>query len=228
MDAPRPGKRRPPNPGSLVPPPQRAKPARKSPRCLVGDGSPCPHPPHSQPVGSGPQQHAARMGGRAWESAQPRTPYTQVKGALPPRAFLCRPTGALHENHAWCARHKNQAGGDEMRVHRGSTSAPTPNGHAAQTRRANGPSPRNAQTASNGVPAGEGKGHPGGTTCNTHREGRQGREEQELALAPTPRPAASAAHTQPGHRTRQGSSSTQCYAPTPRLGSLRASPLGPH
>ena len=49
-DAPHPGTRRPP-PGALVPPPQRAKPARKSARCGVGDGSPCRHPPHPQPVG---------------------------------------------------------------------------------------------------------------------------------------------------------------------------------
>ena len=32
----------------------------------------------------------------------------------------------------------------------------------------------------------------------------------------------------PGHCTRQGSSSTQCYAPAPRLGSLRASQWWPH
>ena len=34
-----------PPPGALVPPPQHAKPARKSARCGVGDGSPGPHPP---------------------------------------------------------------------------------------------------------------------------------------------------------------------------------------
>ena len=49
-----------PPPGALVPPPQRAKPARKSARCGVGDGSPHPHPAHPQPVGSGPQPHARK------------------------------------------------------------------------------------------------------------------------------------------------------------------------
>ena len=49
-----------PPPGALMPPPQRAKPARKSARCAVGDGSPRPHPPHPQPVGSGPRPRARK------------------------------------------------------------------------------------------------------------------------------------------------------------------------
>ena len=53
--------------------------------------------------------------------------------------------------------------------------------HTQRTRGAdpkgNRTGPRNAQSAWIGVPAGEGKGHPGGTTRNTHREGREGREE---------------------------------------------------
>ena len=49
-----------PPPGALVPPPQRAKPASKSARCQVGDGSPPPHPPHPQPVGSGPRPHTRK------------------------------------------------------------------------------------------------------------------------------------------------------------------------
>ena len=49
-----------PPPGALVPPPQRAKPARKSVCCGVGDGSSRPRPPHRQPVGSGPRPHARK------------------------------------------------------------------------------------------------------------------------------------------------------------------------
>ena len=49
-----------PPPGTLMPPPQRAKPARKSPCCWVGEGSTRPHPPHPQPVGSRPQPHARK------------------------------------------------------------------------------------------------------------------------------------------------------------------------
>ena len=38
--------------------PHAAPTARKSARCRVGDGSPRPHPPHPQPVGSGPRPQA--------------------------------------------------------------------------------------------------------------------------------------------------------------------------
>ena len=70
--------------GALEPPRQRAKPARQSPRCGVGDGCPRPPPLHPQPLDRGPRPHAPRTGGRAWESAQPRTPQAQIKGP-PPR-----------------------------------------------------------------------------------------------------------------------------------------------
>ena len=359
--APDPGRRTPgreaPPPGALVPPPHRAKPARKSARYGVGDGSPRPHPPHPQPVGSGPRPHAPkdgrwgvgqrptpdaphpgkrrpprapscrprsaqsqvararavglptgphartprthsqwvvgpgrtpeRTGGRAWESARPRTPHTKARGAPPgrpraaptarkantqkqacpqggarpqarqgdegtgppphepnrrstgPRQETRRGTNRLERPYRRPAREPrvvrapHRPGGGRRRERRGSTSTHTHNGHAARTRRATGPSPRNAQTAWNGVLAGEGKGHPGGTTRNTHREGREGREEpkgrhKNRHRPRPPKPAARAAHTRPGHCTRQGSSSTQCYALAPGLGSLRASPWGSH
>ena len=53
-------------------------------RCGVGDGSPRQNPPHPQAVGSGPRPHAPGPGGRAWESAQPRTPHSQARGAPSP------------------------------------------------------------------------------------------------------------------------------------------------
>ena len=53
--------------------------------------------------------------------------------------------------------------------HRESASAQTRKGHAGTTGRATGPSARNAQTAWNGVPASEGKGHPDGTAPHTQR-----------------------------------------------------------
>ena len=40
-------------------------------------------PPHPQLVGSGPRQPAQRAGSRGWESARPRTPHTQARGAPP-------------------------------------------------------------------------------------------------------------------------------------------------
>ena len=40
-------------------------------------------PPHPQQVGSGPRQPAKRAGSRGWESARPRMPHTQARGAPP-------------------------------------------------------------------------------------------------------------------------------------------------
>ena len=101
------------------------------------------------------------------------------------------------------------------------------------TRTATGPSSRNAQTAWNGVPASEGKGHPDGTARHTQRgacgagRGKRERHNTRYRLEP-PEPAARAAHTRTGHCTRQGSSGALRHAPTPRQGSLRASPRGSH
>ena len=67
----------------------------------------------------------------------------------------------------------------------------THNRHTAHIGRATGPSLRNAQTALNDAPAGEGKRQPDGATCNTHREGReergkQGEGKRQPAPAPSP------------------------------------------
>ena len=98
---------------------------------------------------------------------------------------------------------------------------------------ATGPSSRNAQTVWNGVPVSKGKGHPDGTARHTQRETRGAgwgkRERHNTRYRPEPpEPAASAAHTRTGHCTRQGSSGALRHAPTPRLGSHRASPRGCH
>ena len=91
-DAPHPGRRRPP-PGTLMPPPQRAKPARKSARCGVADGSPCTHPPHPQPVGSGPRPHA-RTDERSGVGERPSPDAPHPGKGRPPRAPSCRPHSA--------------------------------------------------------------------------------------------------------------------------------------
>ena len=116
---------------------------------------------------------------------------------------------------------------------RGSASAHTRKGHAGTTRRATDPSSQNAQTAWNGVPAREGKGHPYGTARHTQRgtrgAGRGKRERHNTRYRPEPpEPAASAVHTRTGNCTRQGSSGALRHAPTPWLGSLRTSPRGSH
>ena len=140
-----------------------------------------------------------------------------------------RPAPGLRE----VRRHTNRGRGGGGSGRRGSASAPTHQGHAGKTRRATGPSSRNAQTAWNGVPASEGKGHPDRTACHTQRgtrgagRGKRGGHDTRYRPEPT-EPAASAVHTRPGHCTRQGSSGALRHAPTPRLGSHRASPRGSH
>ena len=89
-DAPHPGKRRPPRAPSCRPHSAQSQLARARAVGLVTD----PHartPPHPQPVGSGPRQPAQRAGSREWESARPRTPHTQARGA-PPRHPHAAPT----------------------------------------------------------------------------------------------------------------------------------------
>ena len=140
-----------------------------------------------------------------------------------------RPAPGPHEVRA--PQHPGEGRGGSGR--RGSASAHTHKGHAGNTRRATGPSARNAQTAWNGVPASEGKGHPDGTARDTQRgtrgagRGKRGGHSTRYRPEP-PKPAASAAHTRTGHCTRQGSSGALRHAPAPRLGSHRASQRGSH
>ena len=140
-----------------------------------------------------------------------------------------RPAPGPHEVRA--PHHPGEGGGGSGR--RGSASAHTHKGHAGNARRATGPSSRNAQTAWNGVPASEGKGNPDETARHTQRgtrgAGRGKRERHNTRYRPEPPElAASAAHTRTGYCTRQGSSGALRHAPTPRLGSHRASPRGSH
>ena len=63
---------------------------------------------------------------------------------------------------------------------------------------------------------------------DAQREGGNGEDTKPGTGPNPPEPAASAAHTQPGHCTHQGSSGAPRHAPASRLGSLRASPRGSH
>ena len=71
--------------------PHAAPTARKSAHCGVGNGSPHPHPPHPQQWVVGPGRTPERTRGRGLESARPRTPHTQARGA-PPRHPHAAPT----------------------------------------------------------------------------------------------------------------------------------------
>ena len=91
-DAPHPGRGRAPR-GALVPPRQRAKPARKSARCWICDGSPRPHPPHPQPAGSGPRPHA-RKHERSGLGERPTPDAPHPGKRRPPWAPSCGPHNA--------------------------------------------------------------------------------------------------------------------------------------
>ena len=190
------------------------------------------HPPRGRPTAT--PTTPSQVGGNRDRTAPPQARRTEqgtgaghAEGHGPRGTALPAPSaGTTRGAHATPPR-----GGGSGR--RGSASAHTRKGHAGTTRRATGPSARNAQTAWNGVAASEGKGHPDGTARHTQRgtrrAGRGKRERPNTRYWPQPpEPAASAAHTQTGHCTRQGSSGAQRHAPTPRLGSLRASPRGSH
>ena len=88
LGRPTPRQRAPP-PGTLMPPPQRAKPARKSAPCGVGDRSPCLHPRHPHPVGSRPRPHA-RTDERSGVEERLSPDATHLGKRSPPRAPSCR------------------------------------------------------------------------------------------------------------------------------------------
>ena len=218
--------------------------SRKARRTGRPPPPPPPHPaprrrdaPGAQTHPAGSAQPQARKGGNG--TGPPPPPSTpngardrgRTRGGA--RTAWNGPTSAQHRDRAKCAHHTNRGRGGEGSGRRESASAHTHKGHAGNTRRATGPSPQNAQTAWNGVPASEGKGHPDGMARHTQRRtrgaGRGNRGRQDTRNRPEPPElAASAAHTRPGHCTRQGSSGAPRHAPAPRLGSLRASPRGSH
>ena len=70
--------------------PHAAPTARKSARCGVSDGSPRPHPPHPQPVGSGPRPHA-RKDECSGVGERPTLDTRHPGKRRPPRAPSCRP-----------------------------------------------------------------------------------------------------------------------------------------
>ena len=169
--------------GARVPLRCPAKAAHKSARCGFGDGSPRQRTPHPRPVGSGPRLHAPRTGGRAWESAEPRTPHTRTRGAPPPRAPLCcpksassrlareRPVGSVTGPHAHSPRtHSQWVPGpgrkpEEWAVGRGSTFNPgrsTPSQEAPPPPGRPRAAPQRAKRArkSAGCGGGDGSPHP--------------------------------------------------------------------
>ena len=139
------------------------------------------------------------------------------------------PTSAQCRDHARCARHTTQRGADTARArahtHEKDTRGP-PEGQPDRARGTHRPTGMAYQRARvrdtrTGRPATRNAGYAG------REGGRRGNTTPGTGPNP-PEPAASAANTQTGHCTRQGSSGAQRHAPTPRLGSHRASPRGSH
>ena len=209
---------RPAPPGDGPPPPPRH--AALTGHAGQGDSVGPPHPhtrAHSTWVADSPKPVRG-------EPAQDRPPQARQteQGTRAGHAEVHGPRGtALPAPSAGTARGAHATpprGGGGGR--RGSASAHTRKGHAGTTRRATGPSSRNAQTAWNGVPASEGKAHLDGTSRHTQRgtrgAGRGKRERHNTRYRPEPpEPAASAAHTRTGHCTRQGSSGALRHNPNP-------------
>ena len=173
----------------------------------LGDGPPSP-PRHAAPTGHAGQEdsvgppHPHTHAHSTWVADSPKPGRGEPGPDRPPQARqMEQGTGAGHaEWHgprgtdlpapsAGTARGAHatppRAGGSGRR---GSASAHTRKGHAGTTRRATGRSSQNAETAWNGVPASEGKGHPDGTTGHTQRGTRgagRGKRERHKRRAHT-------------------------------------------
>ena len=166
----------------------RARHGNPADRRLDTKSTPLPPPtgtergPHNRTPAPTTQRSKAPPRGRP--AAAPTTP-SQVGGnrdrTAPPK-HARRSTGPGQDtrrgmDHMERPYQRPVPGPREMRAphqpagsgHRESASAHTRKEHAGTTRRATGPSARNAQTAWNGVPASEDKGHPDGTARHTQR-----------------------------------------------------------
>ena len=156
-------------------------------RCAAPPNAPPPRPPGRRTARTHRPTHMGQatqsQAGERRDQAPPPRPRAKkaehgtgagnAEGHEPPGPALPAPcTGTARSPRATPTR----GGG---RVPRGTTGARTRNRHAVRTRRATGPTPENAETAWNGAPAAERRGHQDRTTRNTHcgeREGRGGHE----------------------------------------------------
>ena len=163
----------------------------------------------------GPHTHTPAPTARGWRTAPSQVAGNQDRTAPPrstpdgardrgrtrggARTTWNGPTSAKCRYRARCARHTTQGGGSRRR---GSASAHTRKGHVGTTRKATGPSSRNAETAWNGVPASEGKGHPDGTARHTQSSTRKKKPQ-------TPNPHNGESHP---HRGRPSATPTASNA----------------
>ena len=155
--------------GKATPPPTYP------PCCTTGEdglqAAPPPQPPALERPRSADPPHGERpapsqVGGRQDRAAQPQSKPNGARDRGRTRG------GALTAWNGPTRAQSTRGGGGGGRRRRESPSAHTHRGHAGNTRRATGHSPRHAQTAWNGVPESEDKGHPDGTARHTQRRKR--------------------------------------------------------
>ena len=230
----------------LSPPPRKNRAGPPQPHAHNADPD---SPPSGRAVGGRgaqdperpTQRSKAPLRGRP--AAAPTTP-SQVGGSrdrtAPPQARQTEhgtgarttwngPTSAQCRDHARCARHTTKRGADTARArahtHEKDTRGPPewqPD-RARRTHRPHGMAYQRARIRDSRTGR--------SATCSAEHAGWEGGRRGDTTPGTGPNPpetAASAAHTHTGHCTRQGSSGGQRHAPTPRLGSLRASPRGSH
>ena len=147
-DAPHPGTRRPPQAPSCRPHSAKSQLARARTVGLVMGPHACT-PPHQEPVGSGPRQPARRTS-RGWESARPRTPHTQARGAPPG-----------HSHAAPTARKSARCGvGDRSSRPQPERSGPWQPARRAGSRGWESARPRTPHTQARGAPPGQADAAP--------------------------------------------------------------------
>ena len=126
----------------------------------VGDGSPRRHPPHPQPVGSGPRPHAPKD---EWsgvgERPSPDAPHPGKR--RPPRAPSCRPHGAPRQHARACA--VGLVTGPHARIPRTHSQWVVGHGHAPERTSGRGwesARPRTPRTQARGAPPGRPRATP--------------------------------------------------------------------
>ena len=178
-----------PPPGILMQPPQRAKPAHNSARSGVDDGSSRPHPPHPQPVGSGPRPHARKD---EWSGMAERpTPDAPHPGRRRPRrAPLCRPRSA--QSQLARARAVGLVTGANARTTRTHSQWVVGPGRTPEWTRGRGwesAQPRTSHTQARGAP-------PRAPSCRPHSAQTQLARARALGLVPGPQARSPRTHSQ--------------------------------
>ena len=175
---------------ALLPPPQRATPARKGARCGAGAGSPRPHRPHPEHTGRGTP--AARPRGQAAGGGTARlTPDAPHIGGRPPP-----PGTAPHHPRGTQPPQGTQAKGTVLGPHT-RTPAPTARGWRNPTARPEGGQSGEEERLTSDAPH-NGERHPPrgrpSATPTARNAGPQGRTLWGRCWVPTPAPTAPRTH----------------------------------